>query len=563
MQTFKDEVISLLEKEIKLPKQEISKLLETPPKQELGDLSFPCFTLSKEFKKAPNEISLSLQKKLKTNDKISKIESLGPYLNFFFNPEDLVKSTLDLVLSKNYLSPKKNKQKILMEFPSPNTNKPLHVGHLRNMALGESTSKLLESQGYEVIRVNLNNDRGIHICQSMLAYKNFGKNSQPDKKSDHFVGDYYVLFSKEAKKNPDLNQEAQELLKKWENNDSDTVKLWEQMNSWALEGFKETYKRFGISFNKQYYESKIYKKGAEMILSGLKQGKFKKDETDSIYIDLGKQLGKKVLLRSDGTSLYITQDLYLAKQKYDDYKFDKSIYVVANEQDYHFKVLFEILELLNYKFAKSCYHLSYGMVFLPSGRMKSREGNVIDADDLMDELSSLAKKEIQLRNDIQEKKLVDISEKIALSALKYFLLKFSQHKNFTFNPEESISFEGDTGPYIQYSLVRANKIQQKVKPLSSKISYSLLNSKEELSLIKKMSLFQSVLEKAASSYEPHILAEFAFSLATSFNTFYEKCHVIKAENKDIQNARLYLVSAYSKIIKHALYLLGINEVELM
>ncbi len=423
-------------------------------------------------------------------------------------------------------------------------------------------TRFLETQGDTIKRVNLNNDRGIHVCKSMLAYKKWGNNKEPNKKSDHFIGDFYVMFSKKLKDNPELEQEAQEMLRKWESKDPETISLWKKMNKWAFQGFKETYKKFGIKFDKEYYESKTYSKGKQIIQENEKKGLFTKDETGATIIDLGEKLGNKVLLRSDGTTVYITQDLYLAQLKHDDFKYHKSIYVVGNEQNYHFEVLFKILKILKYPFADNCYHLSYGMVNLPEGKMKSREGTVVDADDLMDNLQELALKEIQER-DIAKTKQDKLAKNISLSALKYYLLKYSAHKDFTFNPKDSVSFEGDTGPYIQYTYVRANKILKRMRLNQKNIAYNKLVLPQELNLIKKLADFPMIIEKSAKQLSPHIIAEYTYQLASLFNQFYEHCPVIKEPNVYTLHTRLNVVQAYTKVVKKALNLLGIEVVNEM
>jgi arginyl-tRNA synthetase len=333
------------------------------------------------------------------------------------------------------------------------------------------------------------------------------------------------------------------------------------MNKWAFKGFKETYKRFGIKFEKEYYESKTYTKGKEIIQENQKKGIFKKDDSGATLIDLGEKLGEKILLRADGTSLYITQDLYLAQLKHDDFKYHKSIYVVGNEQNYHFQVLFKILKLLKYPFADNCFHLSYGMVNLPEGKMKSREGTTVDADNLMDNLENIALKEIQERDIAKRQK--SLAKKISLSALKYYLLKYSAHKDFTFNPKESVSFEGDTGPYIQYTFVRATKILKRMRLNHKNVSYNKLTKTQELNLIKKMADFPEILEKSSKQLSPHVLAEYTYQLASQFNQFYEHCPVIKEPNIYTLHTRLYLVQSYAIILKKALNLLGIEVVEEM
>jgi arginyl-tRNA synthetase len=532
--------------------------LETPPDPKLGDVSCTvAFGIAKQKKKNPSEVAAEIAAKLDVSGIVSQIRVAGPYINFFFDRTRFAERVVGEVFAKKsyYGDEKPNKKKILIEFPAPNTNKPLHLGHLKNMALGESVSRILESQGYKVMRINLNNDRGVHICKSMLAYKKWGNNRKPNKKSDHFVGDFYVMFSK--KENKKLQEEIQEMLKAWEDGDVETVKLWKMMNRWATDGFNETYKRFGLKHDKVYNESEVYEKGRDIVLKGLKKGVFKKDKDGNVIVDLGKPLGKKVLLRRDGTSIYITQDLYNAKLRYDEFKYDKSIYVVANEQDYHFKVLFKVLEKLGFKFAKGCYHLSYGMIFLPKGRMKSREGTVVDADAIMDDLAKNAKREVKSRHRISERRADELSEKIGLGALKYSLLKYSAHKNFVFNPDESISFEGETGPYLQYSAVRAKRILEKSK---KKPKFSEVEKDVEYFLIRKMADLKEVIREAANRYSPHIITNYTIELAQLFSEFYSQCQVI---GSDLESSRLAIVKAYSIVISKCLNLLGIDVPERM
>ncbi len=561
MRYLRGRIISSLCNITGLDRDGVDLLLEVPPDKSLGDIAFPCFGLARKFKNSPNNVANELKDKLKIPAGIKKVEVVGGYINFFFDEIFVARSILtEIWKHKEKFGFKRfNNKRLVVEFPAPNTNKPLHLGHLRNMCLGVSISRLFEAQGFRVFRVNLYNDRGVHICKSMLAYIKWGNNASPDKKSDYFVGDFYVLFSKRAKENPSLECEVQDLLRKWEAGDKDTVQLWKKMNRWALDGFKQTFRRFGLTFDREYFESDIYTKGKELVLGGLRKGVFAKDESGEVVADLG-NLGKKVLLRKDGTSVYITQDLYLAKLKYKDFKYDQSIYIVCDEQDYHFNVLFKLLELLNFSFAKNCYHLSYGMVFLPTGRMKSREGTVVDADTLMNELSSLALKELESRNKISAVRLKKLADKIGLAAIRYHLLKSSSARSITFNPAESISFDGNTGPYIQYSLVRANKIlkKSKLKP-SVRVNFDFKES-VEFDLIKKLSLFSEVIARSTESYSPHILAVYAYELASLFSNFYEKCPVI---GETVDRNRLLLVKCFSVVMKSCLYLLGIDEVDVM
>ncbi|MFX1282303.1 MAG: arginine--tRNA ligase [Promethearchaeota archaeon] len=565
---YESAITQLLLQALSLSEKEISELLDIPPNPKFGDISFPCFKLSKNLNKSPQVIAKELEKAIKIpkDSIVREIKAVGAFLNFFFDISKLTERTLRQIWNEKnkYGYKEENNKTVLLEFPSPNTNKQLHLGHLRNMALGESTSRIFESQGFNVVRVNLLNDRGIHICKSMLAYKKWGNNKKPDKKEDHFVGDYYVLFSKQSKKDPKLEEEAQELLRQWEANDDETMALWGKMTNWAIDGFTKTFTKFGISFDKTYRESDLWKKGKSIIMEGVKNNLFHKDEVGNVVVDLGAQLGTKVLLRADGTSVYITQDLYLAKKKYEDFKYSKSIYVIGSEQNYHLQVLFKILKIMNFEFADGCYHLSHGMIFLPEGKMKSREGTVVDADTIIKELIGMAKTEIISRGKITESEINKTAEDIAMAALKYFLLKFAASKDFIFYPEESVSLFGKTGPYLQYSFVRANRIIQKIeKKPSLNVNFSLLDKPEEISLIKLLKDYPDVLERASLSYSPHIMAEYAHQLASSFNLFYEKCRVIGELDEDIQNARLLLVGCFRNVMRNCLYMFSINTVDLM
>jgi arginyl-tRNA synthetase len=566
---MKEKIITILSKQTGLKKEEIENHLEIPPSSELGDYAFPCFILAGKLKKNPaviaKELAEKLSKEIKPGKEVEKIVSVNAYINFFVNKNILAENIINDILKKKDKYGKRSEGKrIMVEFASPNTNKPLHLGHLRNMAIGESVSRLLEFQGNKIIKTTLNNDRGIHICKSMLAYKLYGKNKTPEKekiKSDHFVGDYYVLFAKKQEENPDLENKAQEMLRKWEAGDKEIRKLLEKMNKWALTGFKETYSLFGVKFDKEYYESKIYNKAKEIIQLGLEKDVFKKREDGAIIINLDKEkLGEKVILRADGTSIYVTQDLYLAKLKDEEYNLDGSIYVVANEQNYHFQVLFSILKKLKFKFTEKLYHLSYGMVNLPEGKMKSREGKVVDADDLIDEMKTLAKKELKARYKLNEKELNQRALTIALASIKYFLLKVDKVKDMIFNPNEAISFEGDTGPYLLYSYARASSILRKAKAKEiNKVSFGELNEKE-IELIKKINSFKEVIEQANKTLNPSLICNYSLELCQIFNDFYHSCQVI---GKPEEKQRIALVQSFRIIISICLNLLNINKLEEM
>jgi arginyl-tRNA synthetase len=452
----------------------------------------------------------------------------------------------------------------MIEYPAPNTNKPLHLGHVRNMLLGNSICSILAFAGYQAIPVNYVNDRGVHICKSMLAYQKWGKNKQPDKKSDHFVGDFYVMFSQKAKEHPELEQETQELLRKWEAGDKELVALWKKMNKWALDGFNETYKKFDVHHKKTYFESEIYNHGKEIILEGLKKGLFSKDEEGAIIADLENNgLGKKVLIRKDGTAIYITTDIYLAKIKFDDFKMDKSVYIVGSEQIYHFKVLFKLLDMLGFPFAKNCYHLAYGMIYLPEGRMKSREGTVVDADDLLVEMEKEAEEEVKKRHaELKKQEIEKRKEIIGKGALKFFILKYDPMKDFTYDPKESISFEGETGPYVQYAHARICSILRNVKKFSPEKIKPVFSHKLELRLITLLADFPNIVNAAAEQYKPSLVARYALDLAQAFNEFYHECPVLKAEKK-VMESRLVLIFCVKQVIKNALDLLGIKSPEEM
>lgn len=570
---MKEIIINLLkkalnEKNIKLEEQEIDKVLEIPPSIEMGDYSFPCFFLAEKLKQGPNQIALEIREKIKNlPSEIEDIQTSGPYINFFLNRKNFAIALIKEVLDKKEAFGKLNykDKKTMVEFPSPNTNKPLHLGHLRNMAIGESISRILEFNGEKVIKANLNNDRGIHICQSMAAYKKYGKNKEPTKKikSDHFVGNFYVLFNKKSKKNKKLEIESHQLLQKWEQGDEDTIKLWKKMNKWALDGFKKTYKKFEIGFDKEYYESEIYAKGKEIILDGVKKGIFEKKEGGAVIVNLTKEnLGEKFLLRPDQTSLYITQDLYLAKLKFDQFKLNNSIYITGNEQEYHFNVLFTILKKLGFNFSNNLHHLSYGMVVLPHGKMKSREGIIVDADDLIENVQELVKKELQSREKLSKKELELRSLKIALAAIKYLLLKVDIKKNMLFNPKESINFEGDTGPYIQYSYARACSILKKLSSKTKdKTQFKISElAPEENELIKKLSQFKEVVLSSCKSLNPALIANYSYQLAQLFNEFYHTCPVIDSEKESF---RIAIVKTFKQILKNSLFLLGIDVIEKM
>ncbi len=559
-------LVNIIKKEgLKLKKEEIEKFIEVPPNPEMGDFAFPCFFLASKLKSPPDEIALTLRSYIKeVPEGFDDIQTSGPYINFFVDRKALALNLLNEIksLGENYGKPNKNNKTTMVEFPSPNTNKPLHLGHLRNMTIGESVSRLSEFNGEKVIRANLNNDRGIHICKSMAAYEFYGKKRKPNlkkQKSDHFVGDFYVMFNKKEKTNAKLEVESHRLLQRWEEGDRHVLALWKKMNKWALDGFKETYNKFGIKHNVEFFESEIYKSGKEVVAKGVEEGIFIKKEDGSVIADLKKEgFGEKVLLRGDGTSIYMTQDLYLAKLKQKAYKIDKSIYVVGNEQNYHFQVLFTLLKKMGFDLT-GLKHLSYGMVNLPEGRMKSREGTVVDADDLIQEVQELVKKELKSRDKLSKKELEEKSLKIALAAIKYILLRVDTKKDMIFNPKESIDFEGETGSYLLYSYARASSILSKLKKQKQDLSLNELDEKE-IALVKKLSEFKNIVSKSINELNPSFIANYSYQLAKVFNEFYHACPVI---GSDKESFRVDLVICFRHIMKNSLYLMGIDTLEKM
>jgi arginyl-tRNA synthetase len=461
----------------------------------------------------------------------------------------------------------------MVEFSSPNTNKPLHLGHLRNDALGYSLSKILEANGAQVKRVNIINDRGIHICKSMLAYQLLGKGKTPESeriKPDHFVGNYYVLYDKKSKEDSSMEQKAREMLKAWEEGDREVTGLWKQMNGWAIDGINETYRKTGIWFDKIYFESETYLLGKEEVLKGLKKGVFYKKEDGSVWVNLSElRMDNKVLLRGDGTSLYVTQDIGTAILRYNDWPFNKLIYIVGSEQKYHFQVLFNVLKLLGFPWAGDLYHLSYGMVNLPEGKMKSREGTVVDADDLLNELKELAKKEIEEKGRVEESgNIEETAEKIALGALNYYLLQTSPNKDMLFNPAESISFNGNTGPYLQYTGARIASIFRKYEERKNTIKgggfqAGLLAIPEEGELIMLMAQYPEIVLQCAEQYNPSIIANHLYEIASTFNTYYHENQIINNKDSNLVITRLSLARGIQQILKNGFDLLGIPFLECM
>ncbi len=554
--------------------------MEIPPDPQLGDLGFPLFTFAKLLRLAPVKIAAEILPHLAAAPQLQgkgDVKAVGPYINVFLPKGDIAAHILDTIFTQkdDYGKTKTlTGKKIMVEFSSPNTNKPLHLGHLRNDAIGESLSRILTFSGADVYKTNIINDRGVHICKSMLAYRLFGNGIDPVKegiKPDKFVGDMYVRFHKYSKEHTEAEEEAQSLLRKWEAGDPETLELWTLMNGWALQGIQQTYKRTGVSFDKLFFESQVYRKGRAEILEGLERGVFYKDEDNSVWIDLAPiGLDKKVLLRGDGTALYITQDIGLAITRHGEWPFDKLIYVVGNEQIYHFKVLFYVLKQLGYEWYTGLHHLAYGMVNLPEGKMKSREGTVVDADDLITDLKNGALEEIAAKG--REEAVgnpEEVAEKVALGALHYFLLQVDSAKDMLFNTKESLSFNGNTGPYIQYmgarisSILRKAETEEGAKAKSGTVKPELLNSAAEWELLKKLEELPAHIDKAATQYTPAVISGYLYDVCKLFSKFYHDCPILAADNPDVAATRLALARAVQIVLKNATQLILVPFLEVM
>jgi len=572
-------------------------IAEIPPDPAMGDIGFPMFSYAKILRKGPPQIAQMVCARLEQQSVDGCAEAEGPYVNVRLNRGQTARAVLAEVLADGDFTFGRpgtlTGKKVMVEFSSPNTNKPLHLGHLRNDVLGESISRILAACGAQLRKVCIINDRGIHICKSMLAYKEQGQGKTPESekvKSDHFVGDWYVCFSKNLKKETEelmqtkglkkeeaeaqspLLARAQELLRKWEAGDPETTELWKLMNSWTVEGMKKTYQRTGVSFDQYYYESNTWLLGKDEVLKGLERGIFYREPDGAVAVDLtAEKLDKKILLRSDGTSIYITQDFGTAINRYKDWPFDQMIYVVGSEQQYHFKVLFVLLDKLGYAWAKNLFHLSYGMVNLPEGKMKSREGTVVDADDLIDSLRDMALAAIQEKE--REEKVGDpreVAEKIALGALHYYLLQASPAKDMLFDPQESLSFNGNTGPYLQYMGARISSMLRKKsgetggKDITHDANiFSLLVSDPEWELVKTLAAYPQAVGEAAAALDPSRLAAYLYELSKGFSRFYHDCPILNAENPDVSAARLGLSRAVLRVLRDALQLTCIPFLEVM
>ena len=568
--------------------------LQKTKKEFEGDFTIVTFPFVKLARKSPEVIGNELGEYIcKHESLIDKFNVIKGFLNISIDKSYWIQQ-LEIIEQNNtfgYQEVTENSPLVMVEYSSPNTNKPLHLGHIRNNLLGYSLSEILKANGFKVVKTNIVNDRGIHICKSMLAWQKFGNGATPQsigKKGDHLVGDFYVKFDKEykkqvdelkaqgqseedAKRNAPLMIEAQEMLRKWEANDNEVRTLWNEMNSWVYDGFNETYKRLGIDFDKIYYESSTYLEGKSKVEEGLSKGIFYKKEDGSVWANLiDEGLDEKLLLRADGTSVYMTQDIGTAKLRFEDYPIDKMIYVVGNEQNYHFQVLSILLDKLGFSWGKDLVHFSYGMVELPEGKMKSREGTVVDADDLMDEMINTAKEtsqELGKLNNQNESELNNIATIVGLGALKYFILKVDPRKNMLFDPKESIDFNGNTGPFIQYTHARIKSVLRKSEEqninIATTIPATISISEKETGLIRQLSTFPEIVKQAGKEYSPSVIANYIYDLVKEYNQFYHDFSILKEENEDLRSFRLLLSKNVAKIISLGMNLLGIKVPERM
>lgn len=568
--------------------------LQNTRKEFEGDITLVVFPFVRMSKKSPEQTAAEIGDYLQQNvAEVYKYNVVKGFLNLVISPEYWISVLNTISSAANYgITGQTEASKLVMiEYSSPNTNKPLHLGHIRNNLLGFSLSEILKANGKKVVKTNIVNDRGIHICKSMYAWKMWGNGETPENtgiKGDHLVGNYYVKFDQEYKKeiaelieqgqtkesaeqNAPSMQGAREMLLKWEAKDPETVKLWETMNHWVYTGFDVTYKNLGVDFDKIYYESETYLYGKNEVLRGLSEGVFYQKEDSSIWADLTADgLDQKILLRSDGTSVYMTQDIGTAKERYQDYPIDKMVFVVGNEQIYHFQVLSVLLDKLGFEFGKDLHHFSYGMVELPQGKMKSREGTVVDADDLLAEMTEVSRKtseELGKLEGYTPEQAAETYKMIALGALKYFILKVDPKKNMLFNPEESIDFNGNTGPFIQYTYARIRSILRKAADRNIELNRTVEMHTEpgtkELQLIKLVSVFPVSVKEAGEAYSPALIANYVYDLVKEFNQFYHECPILTEENTEVRNLRLVLAETICKTIKTGMKLLGIDVPERM
>ncbi len=565
---------------------------ETTKKEFEGNLTVIVFPWVKTARKAPAVVGKEIGDWLVENEPaVSRYNVINGFLNIVIEPGFWCSVLRHIEETPHYgiTDATADSPLYMVEYSSPNTNKPLHLGHVRNNLLGYSLSEILKACGNRVVKTNIVNDRGIHICKSMLAWKKWGEGATPEsagKKGDHLIGDFYVLFDKhfkaevnalmdkgmtedEAKAASPLMNEAREMLVRWEQKDSEIRALWEMMNSWVYAGFDETYKRMGVDFDKIYYESSTYLEGKEKVLEGLEKGIMYRKDDGSVWADLTADgLDHKLLLRADGTSVYMTQDIGTAKLRYDDYPIDKMVYVVGNEQNYHFQVLSLLLDKLGFKWGKDLVHFSYGMVELPEGKMKSREGTVVDADDLMDEMVGTARevsRELGKLDGLTEAEAEDIAETVGLGALKYFLLKVDPRKNMTFNPKESIDFNGNTGPFIQYTYARIRSVLRKAAEQGiTDFDYTgVTPNDKEIALIQTLADFPATVADAGKKFSPSVIANYVYELVKQYNQFYHDCPIMREENTGVRALRLALSEISARVIASGMSLLGIKVPERM
>ena len=568
--------------------------LQKTRKEFEGDFTLVVFPFLQLSHKRPEETAAEIGELLKANQPVvSSYNVVKGFLNIAIAPTYWAGLLHDIDKCPKWgiTEPTADSPLVMVEYSSPNTNKPLHLGHIRNNLLGYALSNIIAANGNKVVKTNIVNDRGIHICKSMLAWQKWGNGETPassNKKGDHLIGDYYVAFDKhykaelnelmaqgmskeEAEAASPLMAEAREMLVKWEAGDAQVRKLWETMNGWVYEGFDETYRKLGVSFDKIYYESDTYLVGKETVLDGLQKGVFYRRPDESVWADLsGDGLDEKLLLRSDGTSVYMTQDIGTAQLRFRDYPIDKMVYVVGNEQNYHFQVLSLLLDKLGFSWGKGLVHFSYGMVELPEGKMKSREGTVVDADDLMEEMIATARETSQelggKLDGLTPEEAADINRIIGLGALKYFMLKVDARKNMLFNPKESIDFNGNTGPFIQYTYARTRSIERKAAETGIDVEAATAPaaiSEKECSIIRMLNEYPSVVRQAGSDYSPSGIANYAYELAKEYNQFYHDYSILREENTDVKTFRILLTRNVGKVIKSAMNLLGIEVPERM
>ncbi len=553
-----------------------------------GNLTIVVFPYLKASHKSPEATATEIGEWLVTNEPaVEKFNVVKGFLNISINPAFWLGILHDIAADSNFGIKKadENSDLVMVEYSSPNTNKPLHLGHVRNNLLGYSLSCILEANGHKVVKTNIVNDRGIHICKSMLAWKKWGNGATPEsagKKGDHLIGDFYVEFDKhfkaevkelmdngrtkeEAEAESPLMLEAREMLRKWEAGDEEVRSLWKTMNEWVYEGFDEAYRRLGVNFDKIYYESDTYLEGKDLVLGGIEKGIMYRKEDGSVWADLtGDGLDHKLLLRADGTSVYMTQDIGTAKLRYQDFPIDKMIYVVGNEQNYHFQVLSLLLDKLGFKWGKDLTHFSYGMVELPEGKMKSREGTVVDADDLIQQMVDSARETSADRfADMPEEEAAEVARMVGLGALKYFLLKVDPKKNMLFNPKESIDFNGNTGPFLQYTYARIQSVIRRAGGIDMSATPQTTPNEKESTLIQKVADFPSVVKEAGRTYSPALIANYCYDLAKEYNQFYHDYSILKEEDEAKRTFRLLLSAVVARTLKSGVSLLGMEMPERM